>query len=168
MIEPEIRYTIAEDRQTLKQWLESPGELDWFPPSNEEELTRDLDLWMAFARYKASLTATDQDLPCGIATLFLMPYRKVAHHAMFRVIVAPDKRKQGIGKPLVKNLLHLGKNYFRLEMLHCDVYGNCPVIPLLEKMGFELIATQKEGVKIEGQFLDRKTYSIDLTTWSPR
>lgn len=167
MILHDIRYTEESDRPFLETWLRKPGELQWFPPSNEEELKKDLDLWIGFARFKASLTATIDDIPYGIATLYLMPYRKVAHHALFRVIVDPAKRRQGLGTSLIKNLLHLARNYFRLEALHIELYDGCPLIPLLEKMGFSLIATQKDGAKIEGRYVDRHVYLIDLITWRP-
>ena len=48
-----------------------------------------------FAAGAASLTATINHVPCGIGTLFLMPYKKVAHHCLFKLIVDPHWQRKG-------------------------------------------------------------------------
>ena len=49
--------------------------------------------------------------------------------------------------PLVKNLKHLAKNYFHLEMIATEVFEGNPIIPLLKKNDFEEIFRQEKFVK---------------------
>jgi putative acetyltransferase len=151
----DIRYTHVDDAPYLREWLDSAGMLHWFPMSVEKEVEDAAACWIGFCRYSCSLTATVQGVPCGIGTLFLMPYRKVAHHCIFKLIVNPKYQRQGIGTSLLKNLKHLAKNYFRLEMIHIEVFEGNPIIELLLKSGFEEFARQERYVKEEGRYLAR-------------
>ncbi|MFS8563575.1 MAG: GNAT family N-acetyltransferase [Rhabdochlamydiaceae bacterium] len=79
-----------------------------------------------------------------------MPYKKVAHHCLAKVIVDPKWQRQGIGSSLVRNLKHLAKNYFRLEMMDIEVFEGNPLIELLQKEGFHEVFRQEKFVKEEG------------------
>ena len=143
-----IRYTLEEDGLLLKEWL--PPELRYFPIGEGSELDVAVNNWIGFAKYKCSLTVEMDGKPCAIGTLFLMPYRKVAHHSMFYMIVNKTERERGVGYLLLQNLAHLAKNYFRLEMLHCEVFDGCKLVSLLEKAGFEQMAAQPHFVNNGG------------------
>ena len=158
----DIRYATAEDESYLRDWLHTPGMLHWFPVGNEKELENGIKVWMAFSRFSASLTAVLQGTPVGMATLFLMPYRKVAHHAFFKIIVDPKHQQKGIGEALLKNMMHLARNYFRLELIHTEVFEGNPFIQLLEKMKFHRFAYQEDFVKEEGKYFARSLYEKDL------
>lgn len=158
----DIRYTALTDMPYLKEWLLSPGVLQGFPMSDEKEVEDAVQAWMGFCRWSCSLTATLNGEPCGIATLFLMPYRKVAHHCLFNLIVDPKKQRQGIGSHLLKNLKHLAKNYFRLEILHMEVYEGCPIDKLLEKFNFREYARQERFVKDGDKYLARILFECML------
>jgi GNAT superfamily N-acetyltransferase len=114
--------------------------------------------WIGFSRFKCSLTATIEEKPCGIATLFLMPYQKVCHNSFFYMIVGKEYRRKKIGTSLLKNLKNLGHKYFNLEGIHAEIFSHCPIIPLLEKQGFTPIFTQEKFVKIEKKYLSRTLY----------
>jgi RimJ/RimL family protein N-acetyltransferase len=146
----DIRYTYITDITYLRQWVRSPDMLKWFPMGSEKEVEDALQCWIGFCRWSASLTATVNHVPCGIGTLFLMPYKKVAHQCLFKVIVDPHWQKKGIGSSLVKNLKHLARNYFHLEMIGSEVFEGNPLIRLLEKSGFEEIFRQERAVR-DGQ-----------------
>lgn len=161
-LEHDIRYTQLADEPYLKEWLNSPGVLHWFPMSIGQEVEDTVRSWMSFYQWNCSLTCTIQDAPCGIGTLFLMPYRKVAHHCVFKIIVAPQWQKRGIGSSLLKNLMHLAKNYFRLEILHMEVYEGNPMISLLIKSGFQQFARQEHFVKENEKYLARLLFEINL------
>ena len=105
----DIRYTYVTDISYLRQWIRSPGMLQWFPMTEEKEVEDALQCWIGFCRWSCSITATVNHIPCGIGTLFLMPYKKVAHHCLFKVIVDPNFQKKGIGNALIRNLKHLAK-----------------------------------------------------------
>ncbi len=151
----DIRYSEMEDIEPLRKWLQDPECLKWFPiytPQEVEDYTKN---WIGFSRFRASLTASLEGKPCGVATLFLMPYRKVAHHAMFVLLVDPGQKGKGVGTSLVKNILNLGKNYFCLESLHIEVYEGSPIIPILQHFQFVCYATQNRYVKWEKEYLTR-------------
>ncbi len=151
----DIRYSEMEDGEYLKKWLAIPDDQRWFPMSLPQEIEDSVRNWIGFSKYRASLTATVDSKPCGIATLFLMPYKKVSHHATFYLIVEKHHRKKGIGSSLLKNLLHLAKNYFRLESVHAEIFEGCPILSLLEKAKFLPFAHQEHFVKDGSEYISR-------------
>ncbi|MDN3505861.1 MAG: GNAT family N-acetyltransferase [Simkaniaceae bacterium] len=150
----DIRYSTVQDMDALRSWFKTDGMLHWYPPVNDQELENFVRVWIGFTRYNACLTATYQGKPVGMAVLFLMPYRKVAHHAMFQIIVDPEFQRKGVGHSLIRNLKHLGKN-FKLELIHAEVLDVGPLIPLLEKLEFKEFARQEKYVKEEGKYYPR-------------
>lgn len=151
----DIRYTYVTDMSYLRQWMKSPGMLKWFPVKEEKEVEDALQCWIGFCRWSSSITATVNHIPCGIGTLFLMPYKKVAHHCLFKIIVDPHWQKKGIGTALIKNLKHLAKNYFHLEMISTEVFEGNPIISLLQKNGFKEIFRQDKYVKTDDGYKAR-------------
>ena len=91
----DIRYTYVTDAPYLKGWLHHPEVQKWFPVSEEREIEDAVQCWIGFSRYSSSLTATVNGTPCGIGTLFLMPYRKVAHHCLLRLSLIPNINGKG-------------------------------------------------------------------------
>ena len=158
----DIRFTNLDDLSYLAKWLRSEGMLHWYPPSDEPELENFVNIWMGFARYNASLTATYKDVPVGFATLYLMPYRKVAHQCMFQIIVDPGNQRKGVGRALVRNLKHLAKTRFRLELMHVEILDESNLIPLLKELEFKEFARQEKFVKENGQYYPRILMEIDL------
>ncbi len=145
----DIRYSIQSDLSFLEKCFSIEGASDNFPFGVEEK-DEALKNWIGFSKYKASLTGTIQDQPCALATLFLMPYKKVAHHSSFYLIVDPEHRRKGIGTAMIRNILHLAKNRFRLESIHAETYEPSAILPLLEKLGFTVFARQENFVHING------------------
>ena len=155
----DIRYTNPLDVKSLSNWLLDKDTNKWFPMSGDKEIEDTSKNWIGFYKFKASLTATLFGHPCAIGTIFLMPYRKVAHHAMFYLVVDPKHRHKGIGRSMVRNLLNLAKKNFRLESLHCEVFEGCPIITLLEQLQFQKVMQQEGFVKEEDNtYLSRIIY----------
>lgn len=146
----DIRYSTEEDLPFLETCFEEANVCDYFPFSEREKKDA-LKNWIGFAKYKAGLVGLINDKPCAIGTLLLMPYRKVAHHGSFYLIVDPKHRKKGIGESMVKNLLHLARTRFRLESVHVELYEPSPIRSLLLKMGFQQFVRQENFVKLQGQ-----------------
>lgn len=159
--ELDIRYSEEKDLPFLEAWFQDLKALDDFPFGPEEKGAA-LKNWMGFAKYRASLTATLGGAPVAIATLFLMPYKKVAHHASFYIIVDPSKRRQGVGASLLKNIVHLAKARFRLESVYAEVFSNSLLPPLLESQGFSLVFRQEGFVKIQGKEEAREVWEKEL------
>jgi len=160
----DIRYSYLTDAPALREWLYDPQVQRWFPVAEEKEIEDAIQCWIGFSRYSSSLTATlDKGATiCGIATLFLMPYRKVSHHCLFKMVVDPKYQHQGIGTSLLKNLKHLAKNYFHLEMMHIEVFDKNPFIHLLHKQDFHEFARQDKFVKDKGEYHARILYESYL------
>lgn len=145
----DIRYSSMEDLRYLQEWFSSPESCDPFPFGFLEKEDA-LKNWIGFSKFKASLTGMIGENPVAIGTLFLMPYRKVAHHCSFYLMVDPMHRKKGLGTSMVRNLLHLAKTRFRLESVHVEIYEPNPFLSILEKLGFNPFARQENFVKIDG------------------
>lgn len=157
MISPQefdLRYSELDDLVYLETWFSSPEAFDSYPFSFEDK-EEVLKNWIGFSKFKASLTAVIDQIPCGIGTLFLMPYRKVAHHCSFQLFVDPKYRRQGIGSSLIKNLCHLAHTKFGLEGVCVEMYEPNPISSLLQKQGFKVFARQENYLFRNGQFYPR-------------
>lgn len=142
----DIRFSELNDLPFLQNWLSTPESCDPFPFGFDEREDA-LKNWIGFSKFKASLTGTLDGVPCAIGTLFLMPYKKVAHHCSFYLVVDPAHRRKGIGSAMVRNLLHLAKTRFRLESVHVEIYEPSLLLPILQKQGFEQFARQENFVE---------------------
>ena len=151
----EIRYTEPGDASYLKTWLMEPGVARWFPMEDELEIDDAVVRWIVFHRYKCSLTATKEGIPCGIATLYLQPYRKLAHQCEFGIIVGEGYRNQGIGSYLMSSVMHLAKEKFKIELLHLQVYDDNPAIHLYHRFGFREFGRQSAWIKNKGCYEGR-------------
>ncbi len=146
----DIRFTESADLDSLRSWFARPQEREPFPFQTDPETEISLQGWIGFSKWRASLTGTFHGVPCALGTLFLMPYRKVAHHCSFTLMVDPALRRKGIGTSMVRNLMHLAKSRFRLESLHAELYLPCHLLPLLHKLGFLELAFQENYLHIGG------------------
>jgi putative acetyltransferase len=143
----EIRYTEPGDAKHLKEWLMEPETGCWFPMDGEMEVDDAVMRWIVFHRYKCTITILKDGIPCGIATLYLQPYRKLAHQCEFGIIVGKNFRNQGIGSYLMSSLMKLVKEKFKIELLHLQVYGGNPAIEFYKRFGFSEFGCQQSWIK---------------------
>lgn len=143
----DIRYTEPGDAKYLKEWLLDPAISKWFPMTDGVEIDDAVNRWIGFYKYRCSLTATMNGEPCGLATLYLQPYKKLCHQSEFGIIVASKYRNMGIGSQLIRNLIHLGKEHFKIELLHLQVYAENPAMRLYERCGFKEFGRQTHWIK---------------------
>lgn len=151
----DIRYTEPSDAQYLTKWFSEPGILRWFPMTEPPEIEDSVRRWISFSRYKCSLTGLMEGEPCGIATLYLQPYRKLVHQCEFGIIVGEGFRNKGIGGQMLRNLMHLAKTYFSIEVLHLQVYAENPAIHLYKRFGFREFGRQTHWLKDRGVYAGR-------------
>ena len=153
--EIELRYTIAEDAEPLRIWLDEPDILRAFPMADPLEVDDSVKHWISFSKYKSSLTALSDGKPCGLATLCLMPYRKLAHQCLVSIIVAKDFRNKGVGTLLMNNIIHHAKTHFRIEVLYLEVYEGNPAISLYRRFGFKEVGNQKCFMKEDDEYIGK-------------
>jgi putative acetyltransferase len=158
----DIRYSTLDDNIYLQEWFQDPAALDDFPFGMREK-EEALKNWIGFSKYKASLTGMIADRPVAIGTLLLMPYRKVAHHCSFYLIVDPAHRRKGIGTSMVKNLLHLARSRFRLEQVHVELYEPSLIYPILIKLGFHQFVRQEHFIRVNGEPRPRLLLEYEFT-----
>lgn len=151
----EMRYTVLEDGDHLKEWLQEPGILRGFPMQDPLEVEDSVKHWIGFSKYKSSLTATIDGKPVGIATLCLMPYRKLAHQCLLSIIVSHEARGKGVGTVLMNNLLHLAKQFFGIEVMYLEVYEGNRAISLYHRFGFREVGFQKHFMKEDGEYVGK-------------
>lgn len=166
-IETSIRYTEPADAPFLKRWLMDPSINRWFPMDDEVEIDDAVNRWIGFYRYRCSLTVVHNDTPIGIATLYLQPYKKLAHQCEFGIIVAPEVRGKMVGSELLNNLLHLAKEKFKVELIHLQVYQDNPAMRLYQRFGFKEFGMQKKWIKEtrdngEIEYVGRVFMELDL------
>ncbi len=151
----ELRYTCAEDSGPLREWLAEPGMLAAFPMVDPPEVEDSIKHWISFSKYKSSLTAVFDGKPCGIATLCLMPYRKLAHQCLVSIIVSKEQRNRGVGTVMMNNIIHLAKTSFRIEVLYLEVYEGNPAVSLYRRFGFREVGMQKYFMKEHGEYIGK-------------
>lgn len=159
----DLRYTRILDKGSLIRWISHPEVVRWFPIEGEKEKELFLRNWIGFSRFRSSLTAIYDHKPIGMATLYLMPYKKVAHLSMFNMVVDPAFQRKGVGRSLVRNLIHLAKTEFKLLSIHAEIIEGCPLIGLLDSLGFTEVFHQDDFFKIGEEYLPRKVMEIELT-----
>ncbi len=143
----EIREAIESDQSHLIEWLQQPGVLQWFPLYDLREIEDAARIWMSYSKQHAVLTALWDQKPCGVANLYLQPYKKLAHQCLFAIIVDEQYRGKGVGTRLLSDLIQLAKEKFFLEFIHLEVYEGNPAIHLYRKLGFVEYGKQDRFVK---------------------
>jgi RimJ/RimL family protein N-acetyltransferase len=150
-----VRYTEARDAKYLREWFFEPGILRWFPMLDETEIDDAVYRWIGFSKFRCSLTAEYNNIPCGIVTLYLQPYKKLAHQCEFGIIVSKEMRGKGVGTALMNDVIYLAKEHFHIELLHLQVYDDNPAISLYRRFGFKDFGNQTHWIKDKGEYVSR-------------
>jgi len=150
-----IRLTTFEDAPHLMKWLSQPDILRWFPMIDAREIEDAVRIWIGYSKLQACLTAEWKGDPCGMANLYIQPFKKLAHTCLFSVIVQEEMRGKGVGKALLTELMKLAKDKFRIEILHLEVYEGNPAKRLYERLGFTKFGCQTHFIKEDGKYLGK-------------
>ncbi len=150
-----IRLSEEADQKYLIEWLLQPGVLEWFPLCDLREVEDAARIWMSYAKQGAVLTALWNGIPCGIANLYLQPYKKLAHQCLFAIVVDEQYRGKGVGRKLMEDLMALAKEKFNIELLHLEVYDGNPAIHLYRKLGFTEYGRHRHFIKDQGKYLSK-------------
>lgn len=151
-----IRLSQDDDSKYLLKWLDDEEILRWFPMCNKMEIEDAVRIWMSYTKYKAVITAEWEGTPCGMANFYIQSYKKLAHQSLFAIIVGKEYRSKGIGTALIKELIKLGKENFKLKILHLEVYKGNPAQKLYERLGFVEYGVHKKFLKdLNGVYYDK-------------
>lgn len=150
-----IRPTRSHEDEYLKKWLHEPNILRWYPMTDDREIDDAVRFWISFVASDACLTAEWNGVPCGMANLYVSPYKKLAHQCLFSIIVSENYRNKGVGRALVEGLMKLAKEKFHVELLHLEVYDGNPAIHLYQRMGFIEYGRQHRFIKETGVYTDK-------------
>lgn len=151
----EIRPSVEEDKEHLIAWLQQPGVLRGFPIETLPEIEDAARIWISYAKIGAVLTAVHEGKPCGIANLYIQPYKKLRHQSLFAIIVDEAMRGKGVGTRLLEALIQLGKEKFQLELLHLEVYEHNPALRLYKRLGFSEYGRHRRFLKDQGEYLTK-------------
>lgn len=149
----DIRYSRGLDEVYLSRWIQHPSIAPYIPCEDDIERRNFVKSWMYYTSLKAGLSCVVQDTNVAMGVFILMPYKKVQHHAVLQLIVDPSVHKKGIGTHLLKNMLHLAKNYLGLDCVFMEYMGPPEGVNFFIKRGFKIYAVQKDYV--EGPFKDK-------------
>ena len=147
-----FRLTQLEDAPFLSRWLTDPKILCWFPMIDPREIEDAVRIWIGYSKIGSGLTVLYNEVPCGMATLYIQPYVKQKHTCLFSIILQEEMRGKGIGTALLKELISLAKEKFHIEILHLEVYEGNPAQRLYEKIGFTLFGRQAHFIKENGRY----------------
>ena len=151
-----IRFSTLDDKKYMIEWLSDPLVLKWFPMETPPEIEDSVNICLSYVKDKGILTAEYKNEICGMACLYLQHFKKFAHHSLFVIIVGKKFRDKGIGTKLLKELMALAKERFKIEFLHLEVYDGNPAISLYKRLGFERYGYQKNFIKLKsGKYLGK-------------
>lgn len=142
----DIRYCRGLDELYLLEWMKSSSTLDMVPCGSDHEIRNYVRSWMYYGSKKAGLAVIENDRCLGMAVFILMPYEKVKHHALLQMIMKPELDNIDYQTTLLKNMLHLAKNYLQLEAVYMEYIGPREQMNIYLEHGFKIYAEQKDYV----------------------
>ena len=152
----QVRPSEEGDIASLRVWMREEGILRWFPMVREIEVADAIRYWQSFLPIGSGLTALVDGEPAGMALIYVQPFAKTRHQALFVIVVGEKFRGSGVGTVLMKNLIKLGKEKFHLKSLHLEVYEANPAIRLYERLGFKKYGCHPKFLKEpDGSFRDK-------------
>lgn len=150
-----IRPMAMEDGEYLTRWLLQPNVLQYFPMYDVREVEDAVRVWISYSKLGTGLTAEWDGIPCGIANLYIQPYKKLAHQCLLSIIVDENYRGKGVGTRLLEELMKLAKETFHIELLHLEVYAQNPAIRLYKRMGFKEFGIQEHFIKEHDRYVGK-------------
>ena len=142
-----VRFGEESDGEYWAKWIKDPDVERFYPMGSDEERDESVKRMQTFCKYKSVLTAEYNGEVAGIAYINLHPYKKIAHQALFTIIIDKKFRGKGIGLQLMQQLEKLAKESFGIEWLHLEVYEGNPAIRLYRRLGYREFGYQGHWIK---------------------
>ncbi|OGN62207.1 MAG: hypothetical protein A3F09_00490 [Chlamydiae bacterium RIFCSPHIGHO2_12_FULL_49_11] len=159
----EIRVMVEADRFFFIRWLLDPDVLRWYPMNNLKEIEDASRMWLTYARMGAAYTMLYKGEVAGMTLIYLSPYEKLKHQALFPIIVDEKQRGKGLGTKLMHYMMHEAKHTHGISLLHLEVYEGNPAKRLYERLGFTEYGRHLKFFKEEGgKYRDKILMEISL------
>jgi putative acetyltransferase len=151
-----IRVSVPSDKDHMIEWLSEEAILRWFPMQDMREIEDAVNVCMGYVDHQSILTVEYKNQVCAMACLYIHFFKKFSHQALFMIIVKKEFRSKKIGERLIKELMKVAKEKFKIEILHLEVYDENPAISFYERLGFEKYGYQKDFIKEKsGKYLGK-------------
>jgi ribosomal protein S18 acetylase RimI-like enzyme len=113
-----------------------------------------------------TLGAFEGEALLGVAACFRERAAKQRHIAIiFGVYVLPDRRRTGLGRQLVAEVIARARTWTGLECLWLDVTTvNTHARALYASLGFRGVAIKPRVLKVDGRYYDEELMVLDLTS----
>jgi len=143
------------------QWnVPEPGEVTLAAQAIEAAIRR-----AAAAPNAMHLVAEADGALVGWLTLDGERHAKLRHTAELGMGVAPEWRRQGVGRALLEAMGREARREGALRRVTLSVFAsNLPAIGLYRACGFEVEGIQRAQVRIGETFVDRLLMALDLAT----
>jgi ribosomal protein S18 acetylase RimI-like enzyme len=142
-----VRLSTEEDGKYWREWLQEEAVQVYYPMASDGEREESVSRMQAYARYKCGLTAEFEGEVAGIAYLNPHPYKKIAHHCLFTIIVGQKFQGKGIGYSLMEHLERMARESYGIKLLHLEVYEGNPAIRLYRRLGYREFGFQSHWSK---------------------
>ena len=151
-----IEFARQEHVELIASWLSEEELRATFPVEGEREVNDFARVLVEYGQKEATLVLYAQEVPIGVATLYLSHYIKIKHHASLQLLVQKEHRKKGAGSYLLEQIVQVAKDK-GLEHIELELYEN-PYAAWFEKRQFQPYARQKKFLKVEDKHRDRILY----------
>lgn len=132
-----IRTLVEADVYFLSQYLMDPAVLDFFPMCNMTEVQEAVKIWLFYARKGQAYTVEVNNIPAGMAVLYVNTFKKLSKQALFAIVIGEKFRGKGIGTKFLKFLIKQAKQTYGIVNLHLEMYENNPAYSLYKRFGFK-------------------------------
>ncbi|MDN3507587.1 MAG: GNAT family N-acetyltransferase [Simkaniaceae bacterium] len=149
-----IRNSTEADGECLSMWLDDPHVMRWFPVCDKREIDDTIRIWLGYRKQETALTIEKDGKPVGMAVLYLHPYKKIAHQALFAIIIDKNERGKGYGTLLLQAVEKRAKEK-GVSLLHLEVYEGNPAERLYARSGFVEYARHPHFIKDSGEYLTK-------------
>ena len=153
-----LRYSEVMDTGYLYEWLSKAQNTsdihNFFMADNEAGIALGAYRWSFSFSLNASITLLIDNIPIGIASLWLNELETFCHTGMFGMIVDPHYRGLGFGTLLCNNIIHFAKTNFNFDRLCAHVVStNIPARKLYESFGFKTLYEDPKFVKRDNKYI---------------
>ncbi len=159
-----IRTLVEADLFYLTKWLMDPVVLGFFPMSNLPEVQDASKVWLYYARKNSAYTAEVDNIPMGMAILYVNAFEKLRYQSLFAIVVGEEHRGKGIGFKLLNHLIQEARDVYGMKLIHLEVYEGNPAINLYRRVGFVEYGKHERFLKDpDGTYHAKIFMQLDLT-----